>query len=71
VLPKEVEVTRRSILEYTQALQSRYFGSSKEEKGKILDEFTQVSGLHPPEAGYQVIESEKPAPGKQATWSAT
>ena len=39
-------MTRRSILEYTQALQSRYFRSSKEEKGKILDEFTQVTGLH-------------------------
>jgi hypothetical protein len=39
-------VTRRSILEYTQALQSRYFRSSKEEKGKMLDEFTQVTGLH-------------------------
>ena len=39
-------MTRRSILEYTQALQSRYFRSSKEEKGKMLDEFTQVTGLH-------------------------
>ena len=39
-------MTRRSILEYTKALQSRYFWSSKEEKGKILDEFTQVTGLH-------------------------
>jgi len=39
-------VTRRSIIEYTQALQSRYFRSSKEEKGKMLDEFTQVTGLH-------------------------
>ena len=46
VLPKEVKVTRRSIMEYAQALRSRYFGASKEEKGKMLDEFTQVTGLH-------------------------
>ena len=39
-------MTRRSILEYTQALRRRYFVSSREEKGKILDEFTQVTGLH-------------------------
>jgi hypothetical protein len=39
-------VTRRSIIEYTQALRSRYFLSSREGKGKILDEFTQVTGLH-------------------------
>jgi len=39
-------VTRRSILEYAQALRSRYFGASKEEKGKMLDEFTKVTGLH-------------------------
>ena len=39
-------MTRRSIIEYTRALQSRYFRSSKEEKGKMLDEFAQVTGLH-------------------------
>ena len=39
-------MTRRSILEYAQALRSRYFGASREEKGKMLDEFTQVTGLH-------------------------
>lgn len=39
-------MTRRSILEYVQALRSRYLGTSKEGKGKMLDEFTQVTGLH-------------------------
>jgi len=39
-------VTRRSILEYAQALRSRYFGALRTEKGKMLDEFTQVTGLH-------------------------
>ena len=39
-------MTRRSILEYVQALRSRYLRASKEEKGKMLDEFTRVTGLH-------------------------
>ena len=39
-------MTRRSILEYVQALKSRYFRATKKEKGKMLDEFTQVTGLH-------------------------
>jgi len=39
-------VTRRSIMEYTQALRSRYLRSSREDKGRMLDEFTQVTGLH-------------------------
>ena len=33
-------------MEYVQALRDRYFRATKEEKGKILDEFTQVTGLH-------------------------
>jgi len=39
-------VTRQSILEYADALRPRYFRASKEEKGKMLGEFTQVTGLH-------------------------
>jgi hypothetical protein len=39
-------VTRRSILEYAQAAEGRYRRSSKREKTKILDEFTQNTGLH-------------------------
>ncbi len=39
-------MTRRSILEYVQALRLRYSRASKAEKGKILDEFTQVTGRH-------------------------
>ena len=46
VLPKEVEVTRSSILEYVEALRGRYHGASKKGKGKMLDEFTQVTGIH-------------------------
>jgi hypothetical protein len=39
-------VTRQSINEYLKAIRGRYLKASKEEKGRILDEFTQVTGLH-------------------------
>lgn len=39
-------MTRSSILEYSEAIRSRYFRASKTGKGKMLDEFTQVTGLH-------------------------
>jgi len=39
-------VTRRSILEYVEALRPRYRTASKAEKGKMLDEFTRVTGWH-------------------------
>jgi len=39
-------VTRHGIMEYAQALRSRYFGATREEKGRMLDEFTKVTGLH-------------------------
>jgi hypothetical protein len=48
VLPKTGgdEVTRNSIKECTKAIRGRYGKASKEEKGKILDEFTKTVGLH-------------------------
>ena len=39
-------MTRGSIREYTDAVQRRYLGASKKEKGRILDEFTKVTGYH-------------------------
>ena len=39
-------MTRASIVEYVEAVRRRYFGGSKKEKGKILDEFTKVTGYH-------------------------
>lgn len=39
-------MTRRSILEYAEAVRPRYRGATKVEKGKILDEFTKVTGQH-------------------------
>jgi len=39
-------MTRASIREYTEAVRGRYLWVSKMEKGKILDEFTKVTGYH-------------------------
>ncbi len=39
-------MTRRSILEYAEAVRNRYRGASKKEKGTILGEFVRVTGLH-------------------------
>ena len=39
-------MTRASIAEYVEAVRGRYFSASKKEKGKILDEFTKVTGCH-------------------------
>ena len=39
-------MTRASIREYTEAVRGRYVRASKKEKGRILDEFTQVIGCH-------------------------
>ena len=39
-------MTRRSIEEYAEALRPRYMKGTKEQKGRMLDEFTKVSGLH-------------------------
>ena len=39
-------MTRGSVKEYVEALQKRYRQASRKEKGRILDEFTQVTGYH-------------------------
>ncbi len=39
-------MTRASIVEYVEAVRWRYLRASKKEKGKILDEFTKVTGCH-------------------------
>jgi hypothetical protein len=39
-------VTRKSVDEYLKAIRGRYLKATKEEKGKILDEFTKVTGIH-------------------------
>ena len=39
-------MTQSSIREYVEAVRERYFLASKKDKGKILDEFTKVTGRH-------------------------
>jgi hypothetical protein len=39
-------MTRGGVREYTEAVRRRYLHGSKKEKGKILDEFTKVTGYH-------------------------
>ncbi len=58
-------MTRRSIMEYVQALRSRYLGTSRAEKGKMLDEFTQVTGLHRKAAIGLLHRPSRPGVGKR------
>ena len=39
-------MTRSGIREYIEAVRWRYLRASKEEKGKIMDEFAKVKGYH-------------------------
>lgn len=39
-------MTRKSVKEYAEAVKGRYRKATKNEKGKILDEFTKATGLH-------------------------
>jgi len=40
------QVTRKSIKEYAEAIKDRYRKESKKKKSRILDEFTEATGLH-------------------------
>src|SRR3989304_4338421 len=40
------QVTHNSIKEYVEAIKGRYRKVTRDEKGKILDEFTKATGLH-------------------------
>ncbi len=53
-------MTRGSIREYTEAVRLRYLWASKKEKGKILDEFTQVTRLHRKAAIRLLRRAKKP-----------
>lgn len=57
-------MTRRSTLEYAQAIRFRYLRASKIEKGKILDEFMQVTGLHRKAAIRLLNRANQPRKGK-------
>ena len=58
-------MTRRSTLEYAQAIRLRYLRASKVEKGKILDEFMQVTGLHRKAAIRLLNRANQPKIGKR------
>ena len=58
-------MTRRSMMEYAEELKKRYFGASREEKGKMLDEFTQVAGLHRKAAIRLLKRPSRPEAGKR------
>jgi hypothetical protein len=46
VLPKGGSLTRRSILEYAEAVRGRYLRAAKKRKTEILNEFVANTGLH-------------------------
>lgn len=46
VLPKGGKVTRRSVVEYAEAVHGRYFGAAKKTKTEILNEFVATTGMH-------------------------
>ena len=52
-------MTRGSILEYREAARWRYLKAGKKEKGKILDEFTQVTGFHR-KAAIRLLHRQRP-----------
>ena len=58
-------MTRRSIIEYAEELKKRYFRASREGKGKMLDEFTQVTGLHRKAAIRLLNRPSLPGAGKR------
>ena len=58
-------MTRRSIIEYAEELKRRYFRVTKEEKGKMLDEFTKVTGLHRKAAIRLLNRPSQPGAGKR------
>lgn len=53
-------MTRESIKEYVEAIRERYQKAGKEEKGKILDEFTKTTGLHR-KAAIRMLNRRSPA----------
>jgi len=57
-------VTRQSIKEYLEAIRGRYRKASKEEKGKILDEFTKTTNIHR-KAAIRLLNRDVESSGKK------
>ena len=58
-------MTRGSIREYIEAIRWRYLGATKKEKGRILDEFAQVTGYHRKSAIRRLCHGNQPRQGKK------
>ena len=58
-------MTRRSILEYAEAVRGRYWRSTKKEKTKILDEFVAATGRHRKAAIRLLNRRSRPAERKR------
>ena len=58
-------MTRRSIVEYVQAIRPRYIRASKAGKGKILEEFIQVTGQHRKAAIRALNRNNQPGASKR------
>ena len=58
-------MTRGSILEYREAVRWRYLNAKKKDKGKILDEFVQVTGYHRKAAIRLLRRGGSDQPGKR------
>ena len=57
-------MTRRSIIEYAEAVRGRYFRVSKKKKTEILDEFVANTGLHR-KAAIRLLNRRGWSPGKK------
>jgi hypothetical protein len=68
VLPKGGKVTRRSIMEYAEAVQRRYLRASKKKKTEILDEFVANTKLHR-KAAIRLLNRSERSPGEEKEWS--
>lgn len=55
-------MTRSSVREYVEALRARYRRASRQEKGRMLDEFTQVTGYHR-KAAVRLLRRDPRPPG--------
>ena len=61
-------MTRASIREYTEAVRGRYLLVSKAEKGKILDEFTKITGRHRKAAIRLLRNRNQPRANRNRGW---
>jgi hypothetical protein len=64
VLLKGGEMTRGSILEYAKELRVHYAAASKEGKGRMLDQFTMLTGCHR-KAAIRLLHTERQAQVKR------